>query len=268
MVDLDIPSNSTPHTFLHWMQTDLTPSTAASAITSSNGTVQAFTLTNSKNTAAIVNYTQPSPPAQNPLSHRYTELLVDTSSISTAALNTLMTAAQSRVGFDVATVLQTAGLTSNVVAGNSFNVTNTDTTTAGAGANANANAASNSTTSTGGSGKGSGKGKKGGGGANANANANAASNATTTGGGKGNGKGGAKATKTGGKKSATATAAATGAGLPAATGTTVTNNLTNSGATNGTGTVTTSGTMGGYESLAYPVSTLIAGLLGVFVYAL
>lgn len=124
MVDLDIPSDQNPHTFLHWLQTDLTPATTASTISASNGSTQAFTLSNTKNTSALVPYTQPAPPAQNPLSHRYTQILVDTSSMSLAALSTLQSAAKTRVGFDTDSVLQAAGLSSNVIAGNSFNVTN------------------------------------------------------------------------------------------------------------------------------------------------
>ncbi|KAH8767404.1 phosphatidylethanolamine-binding protein, partial [Diaporthe sp. PMI_573] len=124
MVDLDIPSDQNPHTFLHWMQTDLAPATTAATISASNGSTQAFTLTNTKNTSALVAYTQPAPPAQNPLSHRYTQILVDTSSMSPAGLSVLQSAAKTRVGFDTESVLQAAGLSSNVVAGNSFNVTN------------------------------------------------------------------------------------------------------------------------------------------------
>lgn len=124
MVDLDIPSDQNPHTFLHWMQTDLTPATTASTISTSNGSTQAFTLSNAKKTSALVFYTQPAPPAQNPLSHRYTQILVDTSSMSPVGLSALQSAAQTRVGFDTESVLQAAGLSSNVVAGNFFNVTN------------------------------------------------------------------------------------------------------------------------------------------------
>lgn len=124
MVDLDIPSDQNPHTFLHWMQTDLTPATTASTISTSNGSTQAFTLSNAKKTSALVFYTQPAPPAQNPLSHRYTQILVDTSSMSPAGLSALQSAAQTRVGFDTGSVLQAAGLSNNVVAGNFFNVTN------------------------------------------------------------------------------------------------------------------------------------------------
>lgn len=274
MVDLDIPSNSTPHTFLHWVQTDLTPSTAASAVTSGNGSAsQAFTLTNTKGTAALVAYTQPNPPAQNPLSHRYTQVLVDTSALSAAALDTIKTAVQTKVGFDVATVLQSAGLTANVIAGNSFNVTNSGTT---------ANGITVSTT-TGGSGK---KGQKGNatkGGKNrtktgAGAAAQATGDGKSNGNGNGNGSGDAKATKSGGKKhnNPSSTAAAGAAGLPAATGgASVSNNLTNSGATgkNGTGTVTVSGAGAGGSSrggslVGLVVSPMLAALLGAVVYVL
>lgn len=123
MVDLDIPSDQSPHTFLHWMQTGLTPVITASTLSASNGSTQAFTLLNAKNTSAIVAYTQPAPPAQNPLSHRYTQILVDTSSMTSAGLSALQSAAETRVGFDTDSVLQAAGLSNNVVAGNSFNVT-------------------------------------------------------------------------------------------------------------------------------------------------
>lgn len=267
MVDLDIPTTTNPHTFLHWMQTDLVPSTSASAVTASNGTLQAFTLTNAKSVAAIVNYTQPSPPAQNPLSHRYTEVLLDTSSISAAALTALKTAAQSRVGFDIATVLQGAGLTSSVVAGNSFNVTNagpaTDAAAAvAAGTNATtlatAVSASSSTTKT--------KKNK--------ANKTKAANKTKTGaaaaqvtgaGGKKGSKG--QATNAAGMASTSATATA---GLPAATGATISNDLNSTTAakgSNSTGTVTTSDAVSDRYTMVYPV-TLVAAMMGAFFYVL
>ncbi|KAI7776317.1 hypothetical protein LA080_005504 [Diaporthe eres] len=106
------------------MQTGLTPVITASTISASNGSTQAFTLSNAKNTSAIVAYTQPAPPAQNRLSHRYTQILVDTSSMTSAGLSALQSAAETRVGFDIDSALQAAGLSKNVVAGNSFNVTN------------------------------------------------------------------------------------------------------------------------------------------------
>lgn len=251
MIDLDIPSTQNPHTFLHWMQTGLTPATTASTMTTVNGTIQGFTLTNAKNTSAIVAYTQPGPPAQNPLSHRYTEVLVDTSAMSAAGLTALTTAAGTRVGFDINTALQAAGLTNNVVAGNSFNVSNPGPVAASA--NANANAASNSTgqaTSGGSKTKGAGKSrtKTGGGGSKATAAAD------------GNGKKGSG--KTTASSVATATAASP-AGAAAATPTG--NGLTNSGTTGQNGTVTTSGATGGGYML-YPIS-MIVGLTGAFFWA-
>lgn len=256
MIDLDIPSNQNPHTFLHWMQTDLTPATTASTLTTVNGTIQGFTLTNAKNTSAIVAYTQPGPPAQNPLSHRYTEILVDTSAMSTAGLTALKTAAGTRTGFDINTTLQAAGLTNNVVAGNSFNVSNPGPVAAKA--NANGNAASNSTGQA--TGRGGGNKTKGAGKSRTKTGGNGKATAAVDGNGDGNGNGkGAKTTAA----SATAKAtAATPAGAAAATPTG--NGLTNSGTTGQNGTVTTSGATGGY--ILYPVS-MIAGLTGAFFWA-
>lgn len=283
MVDLDIPSTTNPHTFLHWVQTDLTPSTAASAVSAASNatsaTTQAFTLTNTKGTAALVPYTQPNPPAQNPLSHRYTQVLVDTSALSATALATIQAAVQSKVGFDVATVLQNAGLTANVVAGNSFNVTNAGPATsgnanAGAGAAAaNGTAAASPSTATQGGGKKGQKGNKTRTGAGAAQATGADGNGN--GNGKGKGSGNAQATKSGGGggnkgNKPTSTASAGASGLPAATGATVNNNLTNSGASgrNGTGTVTTSGAMSGYGLGGLLVTPVLAALLGAVVYAL
>lgn len=287
MVDLDIPSTTNPHTFLHWVQTDLTPSTAASAVAAASNatsaTTQAFTLNNTKGTAALVPYTQPNPPAQNPLSHRYTQVLVDTSALSATALATIQAAVQSKVGFDVATVLQNAGLTANVVAGNSFNVTNAGPATsgnanagtgAGAGAAAaNGTAAASPSTATQGGGKKGQKGNKTRTGAGAAQATGADGNGN--GNGKGKGSGNAQATKSGGGggnkgNKPTSTASAGASGLPAATGATVNNNLTNSGASgrNGTGTVTTSGAMSGYGLGGLVVTPVLAALLGAVVYAL
>lgn len=286
MVDLDIPSTTNPHTFLHWVQTDLTPSTAASAVAAASNatsaTTQAFTLTNTKGTAALVPYTQPNPPTQNPLSHRYTQVLVDTSALSATALATIQAAVQSKVGFDVATVLQNAGLTANVVAGNSFNVTNAGPATsgnanAGAGAAAaNGTAAASPSTATQGGGKKGQKGNKTRTGAGAAQATGADGNGNGNGNGKGKGSGNAQATKSGGGgggnkgNKPTSTASAGASGLPAATGATVNNNLTNSGASgrNGTGTVTTSGAISGYGLGGLLVTPVLAALLGAVVYAL
>ncbi len=122
MVDLDIPT-TTPKkttTLLHWLQTGLTQSTTSTKI----GNQDVFTFTNKGNTAAAAAYLGPSPPAEIPLSHRYTQILVDTSGFQAQATNPLLTAAKTRQGFNVDQVLSQAGLSAKVVAGNFFNVTN------------------------------------------------------------------------------------------------------------------------------------------------
>ncbi|KAK0728265.1 phosphatidylethanolamine-binding protein, partial [Lasiosphaeria miniovina] len=127
MIDLDIPTNTPPatNTLAHWIQTGLTPATAATTLNTTRGTIQAFLLENKGNTAAIAPYFGPSPPARIPLSHRYTQILVDTSSITAQGLQTLSTAVNaSRVGFNAGTVLAQANLAGKVVAGNFYNVTN------------------------------------------------------------------------------------------------------------------------------------------------
>lgn len=265
MIDLDIPFTQNPHTFLHWMQTDLTPSTTATTMTTVNGTVQGFTLTNTKNTSAIVAYTQPGPPAQNPLSHRYTEVLVDTSAMTSTGLAALQKAAGTRVGFDINTALQAAGLTSNVVAGNSFNVSNpgpvTASTNTNAGTNANANA--NATTpaaATGAAGKnGSGTKTKG---AGKNRTKTGGASKATGAGADGGGKHGGKGAKTTDAAAAAQATAATPAGAAAAA---PTGNLTNAGAKGSNGTVTTSAAAAGY--IIYPLS-MVVGLMGAFFWSL
>ncbi|KAK8086464.1 hypothetical protein PG994_001438 [Apiospora phragmitis] len=125
MVDLDIPVDTEPHTLLHWMQTGLTPATTATAVTTGDGTASVFPLQNTKNTPALADYAVPAPPAKNPLSHRYVQILVDTSDLSAEGLEALQNATTTRVGFDVAGALAAAGLPdSAVVAGNSYSVTN------------------------------------------------------------------------------------------------------------------------------------------------
>ncbi|KAK7920541.1 phosphatidylethanolamine-binding protein [Apiospora marii] len=126
MVDLDIPVNTDPHTLLHWMQTDLTPATTATTLATGDGkTTSVFELQNTKNTPALADYVSPAPPAKNPLSHRYVQLLVDTSNLGAEGLEALKNATSERVGFDVAATLAAAGLSDDdVVAANSYNVTN------------------------------------------------------------------------------------------------------------------------------------------------
>ncbi|KAL0939745.1 uncharacterized protein CTRU02_206355 [Colletotrichum truncatum] len=123
MVDIDIPTNNPPATgtFLHWAQADLTPAASTTTVKLNDGERTIHTLTT--NAQAIAPYKGPSPPAKVPLSHRYVEILVDTSDITpegTAALQTL----SNRLGVQVNDVLTQAGLANKVVAGNFFNVTN------------------------------------------------------------------------------------------------------------------------------------------------
>jgi hypothetical protein len=125
MIDLDIPTNtSQTNTLLHWMQTGLTPAETATMLNSTSGMMQVFMLQNTTKTAPLASYIGPGPPAHLPLSHRYTQILVDTSEVSTATTRALESAAKTRVGFNAMTVLTEAGLEDNVMAGNSFNVTN------------------------------------------------------------------------------------------------------------------------------------------------
>lgn len=126
MIDLDIPTNTPPatSTLLHWMQTGLTPATTATNLNTSSGVMPVFLLQNSTNTAPFAMYISPGPPARIPLSHRYVQILVDTTGIQQTALNGLKTAAANRSGFNALNTLTAAGLQSKVVAGNFYNVTN------------------------------------------------------------------------------------------------------------------------------------------------
>ncbi|KAJ4388954.1 hypothetical protein N0V93_006416 [Gnomoniopsis smithogilvyi] len=123
MIDIDIPTNTPPatSTLLHWMQTGLTPATTA---TNLNGTTGVFLLQNTSNTAPFAAYIPPGPPARIPLSHRYVQILVDTSGVQQTALNSLKTAAANRSAFSAINTLTAAGLQTKVVAGNFYNVTN------------------------------------------------------------------------------------------------------------------------------------------------
>ncbi|KAI1806386.1 PEBP-like protein [Daldinia bambusicola] len=126
MVDLDIPTDNPPQTFtyLHWLQTGLTQSTTATPINTSAGSTDAFVFENSQGQEAFAEYVRPRPPARIPLSHQYTEILVDTSSATEANLDILKSAAATRLNFDALSVLTKAGLADKVLAGNFFNVTN------------------------------------------------------------------------------------------------------------------------------------------------
>lgn len=138
MVDLDIPaslpdnsqngttgqngtdSQNRPNTLLHWLQTGLTSSSEPMDI---NGT-QIFLLQNAEQEAPLSEYIGPNPPALEPLSHRYTFVLVDHSDIAPEGLDALTAASEERRGFDAQSVLAQAGVEGGVVAGTFFNVTN------------------------------------------------------------------------------------------------------------------------------------------------
>ncbi|KAK4241222.1 phosphatidylethanolamine-binding protein [Achaetomium macrosporum] len=126
MIDLDIPTNNPPqtNTLLHWMQTGLTPSSTATQLNTTSGTIRAFLLENRSNTTAVAPYFGPNPPARVPLSHRYTQVLVDTSGMTEEGGQALRAAAAARSGFEASAVLAQAGLEGKVVAGNFYNVTN------------------------------------------------------------------------------------------------------------------------------------------------
>ncbi|KAI0909064.1 PEBP-like protein [Ustulina deusta] len=126
MIDLDIPTDNPPqtNTLLHWMQTGLTQSSSAVPLNTTTDSFTAFVLSVPQDEAAFAPYLGPSPPARIPLSHTYTEIIVDTSDASEEALSTLQAAAANRQGFNAQSVLTSAGLADKVVAGNFFNVTN------------------------------------------------------------------------------------------------------------------------------------------------
>ncbi|KAI1332109.1 PEBP-like protein [Xylariaceae sp. FL0255] len=123
MIDRDIPTDHPPvvSTLLHWMQPGFTQSCPSTQNTTT-GALSDYILSPSE--AAYAEYLSPSPPAYVPLSHQYTQVLVDTSAATDSQLATLMTAAKNRTAFDVKATLTQAGLIEKVVAGNWFNVTN------------------------------------------------------------------------------------------------------------------------------------------------
>ncbi|KAK4151311.1 CEN-like protein 1 [Chaetomidium leptoderma] len=158
MIDLDIPTDTPPqtNTLLHWMQAGLTPATTPTQLNTTSGLIRAFLLLPNNATAdtdAIAPYFGPNPPARIPLSHRYTQILVDTSGLTAQGTQALRTAAVTIRGFDAGAVLAAAGLEGRIVAGNSFNVTNPGPVMA----------AGNATRGGGGGGGASGTGTRGGG---------------------------------------------------------------------------------------------------------
>ncbi|KAL2191265.1 hypothetical protein L209DRAFT_747764 [Thermothelomyces heterothallicus CBS 203.75] len=173
MVDLDVPTDTPPatDTLLHWMQAGLVPSATPTQMNTTAGTLQVFLLGDpsasntgtsagrgrvANATAGItVPYVGPNPPARTPLSHRYVQLLVDTSGMTAQGAEALRRAAASattttRRGFDPSAALAAAGLGGRVVAGNSFNVTNAGppaNSTGGSGPKSGSGSASESDTS-------------------------------------------------------------------------------------------------------------------------
>lgn len=179
MIDIDIPTNNPPqtNTLLHWFQTNLVPSQTATTITipGSSSPLSIFLLENrtTNSSPPITPYFGPNPPARIPLSHRYTQILVDTSSVTPQGVRTLEQAARPAgggvaIGFNASAVLSSAGLSGKVVAGNFFNVTNPGPV-AGATNGTNINAGTgNGTTSGGADGSGDGDSETGAGGGGGN----------------------------------------------------------------------------------------------------
>lgn len=148
MVDLDIPTDTPPltSTLLHWMQVGLTQAQTATKFNSTSGSTSAFVLSAPATQAAFQAYAGPAPPARIPLSHRYTQILIDTSAATEANLASLQQSAATRRGFNALTVLEQAGLADKVLAGNFFNVTNAGPVTS---TNATASAGATGTGSSG-----------------------------------------------------------------------------------------------------------------------
>jgi hypothetical protein len=124
MVDPDIPPQTAggpTSQLLHWMQSGLVSANNATFI----GGVKIYELVNPSNTPALATYIQPSPPNRAPNTHRYTQMLFNTTGNS-SALTQLTTFAKTRSNFSAENVVKTTGLT--VLFGNSFDVTNTTLT--------------------------------------------------------------------------------------------------------------------------------------------
>ncbi|PQE03452.1 phosphatidylethanolamine-binding PEBP protein [Rutstroemia sp. NJR-2017a BVV2] len=149
MVDPDIPSSSgtgPTSQFLHWVQSDLVSSNTTTTISGQ----KVYTLVNTKNTTAFAAYLQPNPPNKAPTTHRYTQLLFNTTGGSAStALKSLQTAAKSRENFSTTDVVKSAGLV--VLMGNSFDVAFADkginSTGAGAGSSSGTSGGKGSGTS-------------------------------------------------------------------------------------------------------------------------
>ncbi|KAI2633898.1 PEBP-like protein [Xylaria nigripes] len=126
MIDLDVPTDKPPKTnpLLHWMQTGLKQSSSATRLNTTTGLIDAFMFSLPNDVDAFAPYYAPNPPAKIPLSHRYTEIIVDTSNATDHDLANLKEAAATRLGFNAQSVLASSRLGDKVAAGNFFNVTN------------------------------------------------------------------------------------------------------------------------------------------------
>lgn len=122
MVDPDIPPQTAggpTGELLHWMQQGLTSATTATMI----GGMMVFVLSSANNETAFAPYFGPSPPNKAPNTHRYTQLLLDTSGTNNSvAIAQLKQAAATRTNFNAVNVVKAAGVP--ILAGNSFDVSN------------------------------------------------------------------------------------------------------------------------------------------------
>ena len=133
MVDPDIPPSTAggaTSELLHWLQAGFVSSSTPSTLFGQS----VFLLENPTNTTPFASYIQPNPPNKSPVSHRYTQLLLNTTA-NDDALAVLLQAGKTRGNFSAVNVLQKAGL--QPVMGNSFNVTNQEAIGNGSAAAAN-----------------------------------------------------------------------------------------------------------------------------------
>jgi phosphatidylethanolamine-binding protein (PEBP) family uncharacterized protein len=142
LADPDIPgapTDSKTGQFLHWIQAGLESSSTSTTVAGQT----IFELQTPANVSAFAPYIQPSPPNRALTTHRYIELLVNTTGDS-AALKTLMTAGATRTNFSALAVVNAAG--KEVLFANYFNVTNEDAlAAAGGSANTTATGSGNGT---------------------------------------------------------------------------------------------------------------------------
>ncbi|KAL2889522.1 hypothetical protein HOO65_020064 [Ceratocystis lukuohia] len=124
MIDSNVPSNTTSSgttTLLHWALTGLSSSNVS---TNLNGEPAHILKPTSNSTAPLAKYIGPAPPARVPLSHQYTLILINDTSLTSSNRKRLQKAADKRLGFDAPTVLGATSLSLDTVAASYFNVTN------------------------------------------------------------------------------------------------------------------------------------------------